>query len=191
MLTGTAASRLPPSRIAPVWKAPVTPSPLAPAYGGTGSLPLAVTGSFGCEGAAITADEKNGYRQHDSDDHPERPRQPEDVHRAASLQRSRDRASLNVDAEHRIIGARALRIRASLSDRRTRGDVAAWAGDGTAARERRTRRYQDSPRTQEGAHELFGARIGGSANPHPPPQQPVERPPHRPSSHLAVLVATL
>ena len=36
--------------------------------------PLAVTGSFGCEGAAITADEKNGDRQHDGEDHPERPR---------------------------------------------------------------------------------------------------------------------
>jgi hypothetical protein len=30
-----------------------------------------VTGSSGCEGAAITADEKNGYRQHDSEDQPE------------------------------------------------------------------------------------------------------------------------
>ena len=36
--------------------------------------PLAVTGSFGCEGAAITADENNGDRQNDSEDHPERPR---------------------------------------------------------------------------------------------------------------------
>jgi hypothetical protein len=118
-------------------------------------------------------------------DHPERPRQLDDVHWAASFQRSRDRASFNVDAEHRIIGARACCIRASLPDRRTRGDVADWAGDGTAAGERRTRRYQDSPRTQEGAHELFGTRIGGSANPHPPPQQPVEGPSHRPSSRLA------
>ena len=33
-----------------------------------------VTGSSGCEGAAITADEKNGYRQHDSEDQPERQR---------------------------------------------------------------------------------------------------------------------
>ena len=31
---------------------------------------LAVTGSFGCEGAAITAGEKNGDRQHDGEDHP-------------------------------------------------------------------------------------------------------------------------
>ena len=50
---------------------------MAPAYGGTGSLPLAVTGSFGCEGAAITAGEKNGDRQHDGEDHPERTRQPD------------------------------------------------------------------------------------------------------------------
>ena len=36
--------------------------------------PLAVTGSFGCEGAAITAGEKNGDRQHDSEDQTERQR---------------------------------------------------------------------------------------------------------------------
>src|SRR5437016_3670128 len=47
--------------------------------------PSRVTGSFGCEGAAITAGEKNGDRQHDGEDHPERPQQRDDVHRALAL----------------------------------------------------------------------------------------------------------
>ena len=91
-----------------------------------------------------------------------------------SFQRSRDRASRNADEEHRIVGAGAPGIRASLSHRRTCGDVAAWPGDSSAAGERRTRRHQDSPWTQEGAHDLFGAGIGGSTNPHPPAQQPLD-----------------
>src|SRR5206468_3177739 len=97
--------------------------------------PLAVTGSFACEGAAITADEKYGDRQHDGEDHARR-RQPDDVHEAGAFQRSRDRARGTADEKHGMVrAARAPRIRASLSDRRTRGDVAAWPRDRAAAGE--------------------------------------------------------
>ena len=55
-----------------------------------------VTGSFGYEGAAITAGKKNGDRQHDDEDHLERLRQRDDVHGPSAFQRSRVREGLDV-----------------------------------------------------------------------------------------------
>ena len=64
-------------------------------------------------------------------------------------------------------------VRASLSDRRTRGNVESWPRNGTPAGQGRTGRHQDSPGTEESSHDLFGARIGGGANSHSPAEQPL------------------